>query len=316
MSDIVNPLLQKIKMPGKRFRLPSRGQFYVNGELDENVKDGEIEIFSMTAIDEISLRSPEFLFTGAAIERVFKRCIPEIKKPLQLLSKDVDFILAALRVVSYGGSYQITDRCDKCEAKQVEKNNKTFDDFLDEVRLKAEAQHVDFELAMQDERVQKKIKVIMGKKSPEHTYTIDLAGILQNNTNEISPEMFTAYDLLLSNGQVLSLLPYRMDVSVAALQFQNDAKSINLDNLEEFASFLLAAQISKIDDIVDQEMINGWVTVLPRAFKEEIDDRLVSMVDWGTDFTYTVVCKNSTCGHTNDVTTLLNPITFFMKPSK
>ena len=81
-----NALLNKIKLPGKRFRLPSLGLFYNDGELDDSVENGEIEVFSMTALDEISLRSPEFLFSGEAIERVFKRCIPEVKKALRLLA--------------------------------------------------------------------------------------------------------------------------------------------------------------------------------------------------------------------------------------
>ena len=39
-----NPLLQKIRLPGRIFQLPSRGLFYKNGELDESVKNGEIHV--------------------------------------------------------------------------------------------------------------------------------------------------------------------------------------------------------------------------------------------------------------------------------
>jgi hypothetical protein len=115
MTTNQNPLLQKIKIPGKRFRLPSRGLFYTQGELEDGVVDGEIIVYPMTSIDEMYLRSPELLFNGEAIDIVIKRCCPEIKKPLQLVSKDVDFILACLRVVSYGNSYTIKTKCPKCE---------------------------------------------------------------------------------------------------------------------------------------------------------------------------------------------------------
>ena len=167
MSD--NPLLKKIQLPGKRFRLPSRGLFYINGELDENVKEGEIEIFSMTTSDEVTLRSPEFLFSGEAIERVFLRCVPEIKKPLELLSKDVDFVLACLRIVSYGGTYNITTRCPQCEELQQMSNSLKYDEFMVEVKAKAKAQKVPMDLVMTDEKVKTRINAINGRKSNEQT---------------------------------------------------------------------------------------------------------------------------------------------------
>jgi hypothetical protein len=51
MNNPENPLLAKVQMPGKRFRLPSRGLFYNNGELADTVADGEIEVFAMTTVD-------------------------------------------------------------------------------------------------------------------------------------------------------------------------------------------------------------------------------------------------------------------------
>ena len=303
-------------MPGKRFRLPSRGRFYTNGELVDGVVDGEIEVFSMSAVDEIALRSPEFLYSGEAITRVIRRCIPEVLQPLELLSKDVDFLLACLRVVSYGGVYQISAKCELCEEKQKTKNNITLDEFMKEVALKADAQGVDFDLAMSDSRVQKKIKTITSKSSAKHTHSIDLAGILQNNTVEISDGEYNKHNITLTNSQVVSIMPYRMSSAVTSLQFQNDDKSLNLDNIEEFVSFLLSVRILSIDGIVDHALISEWVTALPRVYKKEIDDAIDIILDWGTDFTYTVVCPESNCDHTTDVTTLLNPITFFMTPSE
>jgi hypothetical protein len=103
-----NPLLSGLlKIPGKTFPLPSRGLFYSNGELDESVKNGEVHVHPLSGFTELSLKSPDLLFNGKAIIRVFQECIPEIKKPLELAAKDVDAVLFFLRMVTYGSEFRI-----------------------------------------------------------------------------------------------------------------------------------------------------------------------------------------------------------------
>ena len=102
----VNPLMAALKLPGRMFQLPSRGLFYTNGELDASIKEGEIHVQPMSALDEITLKNPDQLFSGAAIDTVFKTCISGINKPGMLLAKDVDAIMMFLRSVTYGSSYE------------------------------------------------------------------------------------------------------------------------------------------------------------------------------------------------------------------
>lgn len=103
----VNPLLERIRMPGETFSLPSGGLFYKDGELDDSVENAEITIYPMTAVDEIAMKTPDLLFSGKAVDQVFGRCIPQIKKPSRLFVKDIDFLLTALRKVSYGEEMRV-----------------------------------------------------------------------------------------------------------------------------------------------------------------------------------------------------------------
>jgi hypothetical protein len=98
----VNPLMTRIRLPGETFRIPSLGLFYKDGELDDSVVGGEVHVFPMTTMDEIIFKTPDRLFTGEAVVDVFSRCIPQVLKPKQLLAKDVDFLMACLRLVTYG----------------------------------------------------------------------------------------------------------------------------------------------------------------------------------------------------------------------
>lgn len=102
-----NPLLERLKMPGETFRLPSRGLFYKSGEIETDSPDGEIHVHPMTTYDEFVFKNVDKLFTGTAVEDVFGRLMPEVKHPTNLLSKDVDFLMMALRVVSYGDELEI-----------------------------------------------------------------------------------------------------------------------------------------------------------------------------------------------------------------
>lgn len=110
MSDETNPLLTGLKLPGRIFPLPSKGIFYKNGELDLTCSEGEIHVRPMSAMDEISMKNPDQLFSGAAIETVLKQCVSGIDKPTALLAKDVDAIMLFLRTVTYGPSYEFIAR--------------------------------------------------------------------------------------------------------------------------------------------------------------------------------------------------------------
>jgi hypothetical protein len=103
----INPLLAKIKLPGKIFQLPSRGLLYSNGELDPSIKDAEVQVLPLSAFDEIMLKNPDMLFSGKAIEEVFSRCVPDVKKPLDLMGKDIDALILYLRLVTYGSQYEM-----------------------------------------------------------------------------------------------------------------------------------------------------------------------------------------------------------------
>ena len=114
----VNPLLSKVSLPGETFRLPSGGLFYEDNELSSSVKDGEVMVNPMTAMDELLLKSPDKLLSGESVTDVFTNCIPDILNPSDLLAKDVDYLLMCLRMVSYGPNIEIRATHDCEDAKE------------------------------------------------------------------------------------------------------------------------------------------------------------------------------------------------------
>ena len=106
--SVDNPLLAGLKLPGRIFQLPSKGHFYKSGELADTAKNGEIHVKALSALDEITLKNADQLFSGNAVNTVLPKCIEGLAKPSNLLSKDVDAILLFLRTVTYGPTYEFT----------------------------------------------------------------------------------------------------------------------------------------------------------------------------------------------------------------
>lgn len=120
VPTVVNPLLARVHMPGSTFKMPSGGIFYKDGELAGDVKNGEVHIQPMTAFDEVLLKTPDLLFSGEAIEKIFKRCIPQILQPMELFGKDIDFLMICLRKITYGETFELIYTHDCKDAKSNE----------------------------------------------------------------------------------------------------------------------------------------------------------------------------------------------------
>ena len=103
----VNPLMSKIKLPGRIFKLPSGGYLYKNGELSDHCKNGEIHVRPMSALAEIKIKNPDMLFSGLAIREILAECVEEIKNPMELFGRDVDALMCYLRVVTYGPKFRV-----------------------------------------------------------------------------------------------------------------------------------------------------------------------------------------------------------------
>jgi hypothetical protein len=63
---------------------------------------GEFPVYSMTARDELLIKVPDALMNGQAIVDVVQNCMPNIKNAWMIPSIDMDVILIAIRLATYG----------------------------------------------------------------------------------------------------------------------------------------------------------------------------------------------------------------------
>jgi hypothetical protein len=108
-----NPLKQYFRRPSIYLKLPSGGN-YPPGVLNMP-ETGELPVYPMTAIDEITTRTPDALYNGTALIDLIKSCLPDIIDPWRINSSDLDAILVAIKSASQGNELEIETQCPKCE---------------------------------------------------------------------------------------------------------------------------------------------------------------------------------------------------------
>ena len=96
-----NPLSIYMRQPKIYIRLPSNGQYWSPGSLEVS-ETGEYPVYSMTAKDELALKVPDALMNGQAVVDVIQHCVPNVKNAWACPNLDLDILLIAIRLATYG----------------------------------------------------------------------------------------------------------------------------------------------------------------------------------------------------------------------
>ena len=96
-----NPLAKHFRQPKIYLKLPSGGAFYPSASIDY-LETNSYPVLPMTAKDELIMKTPDALLNGQSTVNVIQSCIPNIKNAWDIPSIDVDAILVAIRLATYG----------------------------------------------------------------------------------------------------------------------------------------------------------------------------------------------------------------------
>ena len=93
----INPLASIMRQPKIYISLPSKGQYWPPDSL--KVSDNqEYPVYSMTAKDELLLKTPDALLNGQAVVDVLESCVPNIVNAWDCPQIDLDALLIAIRI--------------------------------------------------------------------------------------------------------------------------------------------------------------------------------------------------------------------------
>ena len=113
MTQSNNPLKAFFRQPAIYIRLPSDGKYWAESALDMP-QNRELPVFPMTAVDEITYRTPDALFNGQAVVDVMQSCVPTIKDAWVAPVTDVNSLLISIRIASYGHEMEVGTTCPGC----------------------------------------------------------------------------------------------------------------------------------------------------------------------------------------------------------
>ena len=108
-----NPLSKYFRQPSIFIKLPSGGNHYPAGAIDIPANQ-ELPVLPMTAVDEITYRTPDGLFNGSSTVSVIESCVPNIKDAWNMPAMDLDTVLIGIRIASYGHDMEVSTTCPAC----------------------------------------------------------------------------------------------------------------------------------------------------------------------------------------------------------
>lgn len=109
-----NPLAKHFRQPALYLKIPSGGRFWPEGSI-ELTATGELPVYPMTIRDEIALKTPDALMNGEGVASMIRSCVPNIIDPFVCPTIDLDAVLIAIRLASYGQSMDIVSNCTNCK---------------------------------------------------------------------------------------------------------------------------------------------------------------------------------------------------------
>jgi hypothetical protein len=277
-----NPLFQYYRKPGTYITLPSGGRYYKNTPKLSDTN--ELAVYPMTAKDELILKNPDALLNGEALKQVLTSVCPDIKDVNEIPSPDIDTILVAMRMTSYGDDMdlEINHNCTESEGRS--------------------------------QRVTVGLGSVLGTMKP---IAEDIGNVtLSNGVNVIlKPYTLAAQSKLLrvqfDTMRQMQGVESRED---ATLEQKADVANKGYNQLIALSQDVLAESITSVilpDGIVvtDTNHIREWIKNLDRASNERLDVEIKRFSEFGITRTLHVTCEFCNKPYTSDM--LFDPTSFF-----
>jgi len=279
-----NPLAQFYRRPGTYITLPSGGRFYRKSP--KVSETGELAVYPMTAKDELILKNPDALYNGEAVKQVISSVCPDIENVNDIPAADIDAILVAMRMTSYG------------------------DDMPLEVRHGCEASEGKVQT------LQVSLGSIIGTIRPIPT-DLGVVTLSTGLTVYLRPYNLADQSLLLrTQFNSMRNLQALENNDKATTEQKTEAATASYNLLIDLSQQLLTGCVVKVvtpekDEVTDRKFIVDWMKNLDRASVERLDQEVKKFQEYG--IVREIDCKCDYCGETFKTDMLFDPTGFFTK---
>lgn len=279
------------------YTLPSNNHFY-NFENKEDVSIlKEVGVMPLTIMNQMSLKNPEKLFNGSAIEEIIKDCttITSIE-PRELLKCDVDFLLVGIKIATNGDTEDIPVQCPKCESEMTQQIN--IEKLLTSATTHEDKYFVDINVGLDDDRAKEEyVRIYMRPYTfGEYMQLEDESFNEQKAITAIQMELdakrktdeeFTDEDERNVLSQVNNILR-NLTGNVINIYVNAIDKVVILDEKGE----------ETLDVDTDKESIHDFITNgIGTTEYKRIKDKFIEINSIGVDNIVELTCNNEECNH-------------------
>lgn len=282
MNQTGNPLSKFYRTATLSVKLPSRGSFYDDGVVELN-DELEVDVLPMTAQDELILQNPDALLNGEAVTKVISSCVPDVKAPKKLLSCDIDVLMIAIRVASYGDDATMEPSCPKCN----ERNSYTLN--LDNLLNHAETLDQEYETVIDGS-----LTVFISPSKFENVMKQQKA-IFHNTKLEQAIR-----DPDLSDEKRMKILSQVFD-QMARLTFEQ--------TLDAIKKVVFTSDDGELIEVTDKNHITEWLNNIDKQSVDTIQDKIAEVNSKGIEKTIPAKCVH--CEYMWEAMIEFNPVNFF-----
>lgn len=281
-----NPLKRYFRQPSMYVRLPSRGIWYKNGEV-EMTEDNEVAVYPMAAIDDIMLNTPDAMLNGQALEKVVSSCVPGVKNVKRVTLPDLDAMFVGIKSATSNGRVDYDRKCPSCSHENTfEMNCQALLDsssFIEDGDLTLKFND---DLVVHVKPYDFEMRQMFIKREFEEEKTIRAIEASNQDMDEID--------------------------KAAVL-------SESVDRLSHITFQLVSRSIEKIElikenvTVTDQEHISEWLMGISKPQADLVIEAVNKLNSVGIMKKIPVMCEN--CGHQWEDALSFDPTSFFAKRS-
>lgn len=270
-----NPLQKYFRQPKIYITLPSKGLYYERGTLGGDYNN--VPVFAMTGMDEIIFKTPDALFNGQAVTKVIESCCPYITNANKMPSLDIDALMIAIRIATFGNKMTVEQTCKHCgEENQFDIELGTLLDYFRDMTFAS---------------------------------TVQINEELSLKIRPLSYEEMTAVST--ENFKLQKMLYQTSELEDDARQQQLDSIYKQLADLQ-VELFLMSIESVQVPGqlVADKNAIREWLTNADREVYQQIKNKLEENKESWSIPKQHVKCSN--CGTDDDVQITMDQANFFV----
>lgn len=300
-----NPLLDELEQQTVTIALPTLGRWYENGAvLHPDADPASIEVGVLGIVAEHTFRDPWLLVSGQAIPKLIKSVCPAILEPTKLAEIDIETILLANRLISYGEKLEITQNCSNPDINEGSKKKKVVP-CTHKNLLVVDLQNL---LTRYSPYTQKEFDRYVMEFEELMGQVVHLQPIPYNNVIEVVRK--TAMNMKQYqkfSGVEIETIMDDLDV----LGLYEDLVSDNTQmSLYSIVYSIHHVETSTGAAVVDKEVIRDWLNQIPSRLVKQIDTRIAE-ITIDVQKVATVEFECTKCGYNNTARIQMDPQMLF-----